>query len=43
MIKRIVNEKGMKYVRLPKIIEKTNSIINIKNSDKKCFLWYRNL
>lgn len=35
-----VNMKGMKYVKLPKILEQSKTIVNIKNTDKKCFLWY---
>jgi hypothetical protein len=31
--------KGSKFVVLPKIIEYTNSIVNVRNKDKKCFLW----
>lgn len=31
--------KGKRFVRLPLIIEKTKTIINIKNNDNKCFFW----
>ena len=30
---------GGSYVSLPPEIEKTNSVLNIKNDDNKCFLW----
>lgn len=33
------NVFGKKFVALPKIFEATKSIINIKNSDSKCFYW----
>ena len=31
--------RGGSYIPLPKFIQKTNAIINIKNEDDKCFLW----
>ena len=30
---------GSSYTALPDYIKNTNSIINIKNKDDKCFLW----
>lgn len=31
--------KGGKFTDLPAFLDKTNNIINVKNSDEKCFLW----
>ena len=31
--------QGSSYTPLPEFIKNTNSIINIKNKDEKCFLW----
>ena len=31
--------KGSSYIPLPEFIKRKNAIINIKNKDKKCFLW----
>ncbi|CAC5365506.1 unnamed protein product [Mytilus coruscus] len=30
---------GSSYFRIPETLEKSHAIINIKNDDKKCFLW----
>jgi hypothetical protein len=39
IVSNLDNKAGGRYIKLPKAIEKTNSIINIKNNDKKCFFW----
>lgn len=39
MIKSKNKNKGGSFIELPYYIKKSQSIINIKNNDNKCFLW----